>query len=189
MNNNSKILAISGSVRKDSVNTILLNNAVKAAKKAGADVTIVDMNDYELPLYNGDLEEKEGIPENAVRLKKLFLEHKGFLIASPEYNSSVTPLIKNTIDWVSRPMEGESMLQCFKGKTAAIMSASPGKLGGLRGLFHLREILQNIYTVVIPDMVAIPDAYNVFDENGNFIDKKLEAKIQKAAENLFAFLK
>ena len=107
-----------------------------------------------MPLFNQDLEEAEGPPENAGTLKAILLAHEGLLIASPEYNSSITPLLKNTIDWVSRAGEGDKALAAYEGKVAAVMSASPGRLGGLRGLVHLRSILSNIGVLVIPDQVG-----------------------------------
>lgn len=170
-----KILALAGSLRKDSLNKRLVKIAAAGARKAGAEVTIVDLADYRLPLYDGDLEAREGIPEKAKELKKLFVENQGFLIASPEYNSSISGTFKNAIDWVSRPEEGEPPLIGFKGKVAAIMSASPGALGGLRGLVHVRAILGNVGTLIIPDQLTVSSAHEAFNEEGQLKDpKKLE---------------
>lgn len=125
-----KILAFAGSTRRDSWNKKLIHNAVTSAKHSGADVSLVDLADYSLPLYEGDLEAAEGVPQKALKLKALFKAHDALLIAAPEYNSSVTPLLKNTLDWVSREWQGESGLVPYQRKVAAILSASPGQLGG-----------------------------------------------------------
>jgi chromate reductase len=167
----AKLLAFSGSARKASFNKKILKTAVQGAKDAGAEVTIVDLADFPMPLYNGDLEATEGLPENAKKFKKLMIESDGFLIAAPEYNSSITPLLKNAIDWVSRPEDGEASLIAFKGKVAALMSASPGGFGGLRGLVHVRAILGNIHVLVIPDQVAVPVVHEALNEDGSFKDQ------------------
>ena len=162
----TKILAFAGSARRDSWNKKLLHNAVDSAKKAGAEVTLIDLTDYVLPLYDGDLETNHGIPENAIRLKTLFKSHDGFLIASPEYNSSITPLLKNTLDWVSREWQGESGLAPYQGKVAALLSTSPGQWGGMRMLPHLRQILNTLGVLVLPGQVSVPSAAQAFDEHG-----------------------
>ena len=127
-----RILAFAGSARTDSYNHRLLLVAAEGAQAAGADVTVLNLKTYPLPLFDEDLEREDGTPENATQLKQLFLDHDGLLIASPEYNSSITPLLKNVIDWVSRSAEGEAPLAAYRGKVAALMAASPGGLGGLR---------------------------------------------------------
>ena len=124
----SKILAFAGSTRTDSFNKKLIRVAVKGAEAAGAEVTLIDLRDLPMPRYDGDLEEKEGVPPNGRRLKELMKSHSGFLLSCPEYNSSITGVLKNAIDWASREEEGEKPLVCFRGKTAALMSASPGVL-------------------------------------------------------------
>jgi chromate reductase len=173
-----RILAFAGSARSGSFNKRLVAIAAAAARAAGADVTLIDLRDYPLPLYDGDLEEREGIPANARKLKDLFLANQGLLISAPEYNSSITPLLKNTIDWVSRPVAGEAPLNCFDGKVAALMSASPGALGGLRGLVHVRAILQNIRVLTIPEQVAVPNAAEAFAPDGSLNDAKQHAAVQ-----------
>ncbi|HEY9397659.1 MAG TPA: NAD(P)H-dependent oxidoreductase, partial [Burkholderiales bacterium] len=115
-----RILAFAGSARRESLNRKLLNIAVQAAIEAGAAVTVLDLNDYPLPIYHGDLEAREGLPGNARKLKQLFLEHQGLLIASPEHNASVSALLKNTIDWVSRPDGGQNGLVPYQNKVAAL---------------------------------------------------------------------
>ena len=154
------ILSFSGSSRVDSLNGKLLRVATQGARAAGAVVTEIDLMKYHMPIYNGDLEATEGQPESATALKSLMRDSHGFLISSPEYNGGYSPLLKNAIDWVSRPIPGEPALAAFTGKTAAIMSASPGKLGGIRGLSQLRQILGNIGVLVLPDQVTLPAAQN-----------------------------
>ena len=126
-----------------------------------------------MPLFNQDLEKEQGIPEHALKFKKLLVEHDGFLIASPEYNSAFSPLLKNVIDWASRSeTENEPPLEAYQAKIAAIMATSPGGLGGIRGLVFLRMLLGNIGVTVIPDQQAIPTAFKAFDDNGALIDEK-----------------
>ena len=184
MTNRPKILAFAGSTRAASYNKLLVKVAAAGARAAGAEVTYVDLYDLPLPLFDEDLEAKEGIPENARKLKELMVAHDGFLIASPEYNSSVTAVLKNAIDWVSRPAPGEPGLVAFTDKVAVIMSTSPGGLGGLRGLVHLRSILGNINVFVLPDQKAIPQAFGVFNADGTMKDPKQ----QESVENLGAKL-
>lgn len=167
-----RILAFAGSVRSGSYNHQLVQAAAEGARAGGADVTILNLKHYPLPLFDEDLERASGKPENAVKLKQMFLEHDGLLIASPEYNGSLSPLLKNTIDWVSRADEGEKPLAAYQGKVAALMAASPGGLGGIRGLVHVRSILSGIGVIVLPDQVAVSRAFEAFDEEGNLKDEK-----------------
>ncbi|MBD2314152.1 NAD(P)H-dependent oxidoreductase [Desertifilum sp. FACHB-1129] len=190
MTTSPKILAFAGSAREASLNKYLVQVAAQGAKNAGAQVTDLDFRDLPLPLYDQDLEAKEGLPENVLKLKTLMKEHQGFLIASPEYNSSVTPLLKNAIDWASRPEPGEPplALTCFKNKVAAILSTSPGGLGGLRGLVHLRSILGNIGVLVIPQQKTIPNAFQVFNEQGQIQDPDLQADVEQIGAQLATVL-
>ncbi len=180
----ARILAFAGSTRAESWNKKLVRIAADAARAAGAEVTLLDLRDVPLPLYDGDLEAKEGLPANAKKLKELFLSHQGLLIASPEYNSSISAVLKNAIDWVSRPAPGEQPLACFADKVAGLLSASPGALGGLRGLVHLRSILGNIKVLVIPDQVAIPKAHEMFGPDGKLKDAKLAQQIDGVGQKL-----
>ena len=174
-----KLVAFAGSTRKDSVNKKLVKIAAKGAAEAGADVTIVDLKDYPMPLYDGDLEASGGYPDTAKELKKIFRESDGFLIASPEYNSGYSAVLKNTIDWVSRPSEeNEGPLVAYAGKVATIMSAAPGALGGLRGLYQLRELLMNINVTVQPTMQAVGQSGSVFDDVGSIKDAALLDRIK-----------
>jgi len=174
-----KILAFAGSLRAESFNKKLVQIAAAGARAAGAEVTSFDLRDLPLPVFDQDLEAREGLPANGRKLKDLFLSHQGLLISSPEYNSSITAALKNAIDWVSRPAPGEEPLGCFAGKVAALLAASPGALGGLRGLVHLRAILGNIKVIVIPDSIAVPKANEAFLPDGKLKDPKLQANVEK----------
>ena len=184
MSNQPKILAFAGSSRIDSFNKKLVQFAAEAARKAGAEVTYIDFLDYPMPLFNQDLEKQEGLPEKVVEFKRLLREHQGFLISCPEYNGSITPLLKNAIDWASRPELNEKPLSCFKGKVAALLATSPGGLGGIRGLVHVRAILEGIGVIVIPEQKAIPNAYQAFDESGKLTDEKQAQGIIEIAQKL-----
>lgn len=183
-----KILAFAGSLRKDSFNKRLVKVAAKGAEEAGAEVTFVDLKDYPLPVFDQDLE-AEGTPENATKLKELFKSHHGLLIASPEYNGSLTAALKNAIDWVSRKADGEQPLEAFRGKVAAIMAASPGGLGGLRALPHLRTVLSGIGVLVIPDQHAVSKAYDAFDDNGQLKDEGQKAKVMGLGADVAKLIK
>ncbi len=183
-----RILAFAGSARKASFNKKLARIAAAAARAAGAEVTLIELEDYPLPLFNQDDEAEHGLPENARKLKDLMLSHQGFLISSPEYNSSITPLLKNTIDWASRPVPGEPPLACFDGKAALLISASPGALGGMRALVHVRAILGNIGTHVLPGTISIAQAHEAFNEDGSLKDPAKQQRIEKLAADLVRFL-
>lgn len=190
MTRQPKIIALAGSMRKDSFNKKLIKIATDAAKEAGATVTLIDLNDFPLPLYHGDAEAENGLPENAKRLKKLFMEQDGLLISSPEYNSSVSGVLKNAIDWISRPEKEDPFYLCaYKGKMAALMSASPGALGGLRGLVPLRALLENMGTHVLPDQVTVATADQAFDTAGRLKDPKKEAAVKNLAKQLTDLLR
>lgn len=184
-----RVLAFAGSARKDSWNKKLVRTAAEAARQAGCEVTLLDLADFPLPIFDEDLERSSGLPANAVRLKAIFKEHQGLLIASPEYNSSFTALLKNTIDWVSRPVPGEPRMACFVGKTAALLSASPGALGGLRGLVHLRSVLGNIEVIVLPQQFALVKAHEAFDADGRLKDEGQRASVASLAAALASAVK
>ena len=170
----TKLLFMAGSTRKGSFNQRLSHTAEKIARESGVETEIIDLADYEMPLFNEDLESADGLPANAIALKKKFQECDGFFLACPEYNSSIPPLLKNTIDWISRPHEeGEGGLSAFKGKVAALGSASPGSIGGMRGLVVVRMLLGNIGVHVCPTQVAVADAGNAFNEIGLINDGKM----------------
>lgn len=182
---NPRILAFAGSLRAGSYNKQLVRLAAKAARTAGAEVTEIDLLDFPLPILNQDDEDARGLPENAKKLKALFLAHQGLLIASPEYNSSVSAALKNVIDWVSRTeTPDEPPLAPYAGKSAALMSASPGALGGLRGLVHLRAILGNIGVWTVPAQVCVPKAHEAFTPEGALKDSLLQAAVEALARSL-----
>ncbi len=185
-----RILAFAGAARRDSWNKKLLAVAVQGARDAGAEVTIYDFAEFPLPLYDGDLEAAGGLPPNAKKFKSLMREHHGLLIACPEYNSSITPLLKNAIDWASRPEspdgKPEPPLVAYQNKVAGLVAASPGALGGLRGLRHVREILSNINVLVLPQQFALSKANEAFDAAGKLIDPKAESSVKAVAAKLVA---
>lgn len=184
-----RILVFGGSLRVDSYNQKLATIAAAGARDAGADVTLISLRDYRLPLFDEDLEEAEGKSEAARKLKELFLKADGFIIASPEYNSGITGALKNAIDWVSRvDSEDEPPLSAFKGKSAAILAASPGGYGGARSLAQLRPLLENIHVSVLPEQVTVAKAYEAFDVDGNLVDPGQQAAVRKLAADLVAKL-
>ena len=180
----SRILAFSGSTRTDSYNKKLVKVAMRGAEAAGAQVTYVDLRELELPLYDGDLEQAQGLPAGARRFKDLLLANDGLLISSPEYNSSISAVLKNAIDWASRPVPGEKPLQAFVGKVAGLMAASPSALGGLRGLVALRYILGNIQVIVLPEQMVLGQSHSAFDENGDLKDEKQRAAAERIGRNV-----
>jgi NAD(P)H-dependent FMN reductase len=149
-------------------------------------VTFADLRDYPMPLYDGDQEASEGIPPIAKAFKELLRSHDAFVIASPEYNGSFPALVKNVIDWASRPEPGEKSLEVFRGKTAALVSASPGPGGGVRGLRHLRELLDMIGVNVIPTQVTVSRAGEAFDAEGRLVRPGDVDAIDRLASDLAA---
>jgi len=187
-----KILCFAGSLRQDSYNKKLVKIAMEGAKEAKAEATFLDLKEIPLPLFDEDLEKSQGLPENAHKLKQIMKEHQGILLACPEYNSSITAALKNAIDWASRPVPGEKPLECFKGKVAGLMSASPGAYGGLRGLVTVRSILGNIGVLVISEQVAVGKAHEAFAEDGSLKDEKqnqqvrdIGARVASLSERIF----
>lgn len=175
------LLAMTGSARRESLNRKALSVLVAGAEGAGAAVTVVEPYAYPLPLYDGDLETTSGLPEAAAELQRLFASHDGLLLAGPEYNGFFSPLIKNTLDWVSRPMsDGRPGTIHVRGKPACIASASPGALGGIRSLQHTRLYLSNLGFVVLPDQVGVPFANKVFGDDGSLTDERLRGALESA---------
>ncbi len=170
-----RILVFAGSLRTESFNHKLVVAASKGAEKAGAIVTIIRLREFQLPLYDQEIEDHQGLPENCLKLKELFKAHHGFLIGCPEYNSSISGVLKNTIDWVSRPHEGEAPLECFDRKVIGLTAASPGGLGGIRGLPIERMLFGHIKAIVLPDQYALASADKAFDDDGNLKDDKQRA--------------
>lgn len=171
------ILVFAGSAREDSFNKQLARLAADRIEALGGEPTFIDLRDYPMPLYDGDLEAESGLPENALALRRLLAEHQGLLIASPEYNGFITPLLKNTIDWLTRPHEGDSGLKLFQGRIAAVVSASPGGLGGIRSLALIRQLLGNIGVTVLPDQLAVARAKEAFDDDGSLASDGQQQKL------------
>lgn len=177
---NPKILVIPGSTRTGSHNVRLAALAEKELTLIDADVTRISLQDYPLPIYDADDDVRAGQPASAINLKQMITAHHGVFIASPEYSASVTPLLKNAIDWVSRVRErGDPTYAAFKNRVFAIASASPGRIGGLRSLMALRQILElGCGAFVIPDQVAIPNADQAFDAMDNIADTGLATALR-----------
>jgi len=176
-----KFLAISGSIRKESCNKKALKVLVRAVRDAGAEVTHLDLADYPMPLYDGDLESQQGLPANVKKFQSLIAKHDGLIIASPEYNGLPTPLLKNALDWASRTDKNNqnSGVKIFEGKVAALISASPSNLGGVRGLPITAQFLSNLGLIVVPDRATIGNCFENFDANGEVKDERIRALIIK----------
>ncbi|MBL8860782.1 MAG: NAD(P)H-dependent oxidoreductase [Planctomycetes bacterium] len=174
-----RILAFAGSLRRDSWNKKLVRVAAQGARDAGAEVSELDLKELDLPLYDGDLERASGLPAGAQRFKQLLRAHHGFLVASPEYNSSISGVLKNAIDWATRAEPGEPALAAFDGKVAGLLSASPGPFGGVRGLLTVRAILSGIRVIVAPDQTLVPKAHEAFDAEGRLTDARHAESAQR----------
>jgi len=179
-----KILAFAGSVRQESFNRRLLPAAIAGARAAGAEVNHIELADHPLPLFDQDKESREGLPDNARRLKTLMKESRGLLLACPEYNGSITPLLKNTLDWVSRRDGAESGSVPYRDKVVGLVSASAGRWGGMRGLRHVRDTLTVLGCIVLPEQYCLSGADLAFDESGAIKDDK----VRKGAEAIGARL-
>ncbi|MGR9106031.1 MAG: NADPH-dependent FMN reductase [Gammaproteobacteria bacterium] len=178
LNQPPSILAFSGSTRLGSYNELVLRVAARAAEAQGVAVDVIRLRDFPMPLYDADLEAEHGLPEEARRFKKLLSSHQGFLVASPEYNSSITAVLKNAIDWASRREGTESPLVCFKSKVVGLLSASPGALGGLRGLVHVRAIFGNLGCLLVPEQMAVSAADRAFDDQGELKDEAIRGRVE-----------
>ncbi|CAA2143482.1 NADPH-dependent FMN reductase [Hyphomicrobium sp. ghe19] len=182
-----RLLFFAGSARLNSFNKRLAKLGAMIAEANSIPSTFVDLADYPMPIYHGDLEEEEGPPDNARKLKNLMRAHTGIFIVSPEYNASFSPLLKNVIDWVSHTRDdGEAPLEVFRTRVFALASASGGGLGGLRGLMQLRAVLElGTGALVLPEQFALPRVREAFDDNGHLKNKdqteQLKSVIQKLA--------
>ncbi len=183
-----RILAFAGSLRTASWNKKLIAVAAESARRAGAEVTLIDLRDYSMPMYDGDIEGSYGLPANAIELKQQMIAHDGFLLSCPEYNSSISAVLKNSLDWVSRPQPGEPTPSPFRGKVAALMSASPGNLGGIRGLFTVRQVLTVLGTIVLPTQFGLARANAAFNEDGTLVDPGQQAAIDNVTAELVSIL-
>ena len=180
----TKILAFSGSTRRNSYNQAVVECAAQAAKDAGAEVTVINLADYAMPIFNEDEEAEYGIPERAQAFKQIMIEHDGILIASPEYNSSYPAVLKNAIDWASRKAGDEPVLAAYKQKVVGLMAASPGALGGMRVLVVLRMLMQNLSCIVAPAQVAVGNVADKLDESGAISDEKTKKQLANLAKQV-----
>ena len=182
----TRLLVFAGSAREGSWNKKLAAEAARIARARGADVTLADLRDYPMPLYDGDLEQAEGLPPRAAAFQEVLAAHDGWLIACPEYNGSITPLLKNTIDWSTRTPERKGSTALFQGRVVGLVSTSPGALGGLRALTTVRTILSNVGAFVVPKQLAVPLAPQAFDEDGHLTEeprrRALEAVVEQVLE-------
>jgi chromate reductase, NAD(P)H dehydrogenase (quinone) len=181
-----KILVFAGSIRTGSINARLAALVAKELVRAEADVTLISLADYPMPLYDGDLEARSGAPEQAVNLKRMMCAHHGVFIASPEYNASVTPLLKNTLDWVSRVRDGrEPPLIAYRERVFAVGAASNGSYGGMRSLVALRQILElGCGALVIPEQVVVREASQAFDAMDELKDERNAAMLRALVTRL-----
>jgi NAD(P)H-dependent FMN reductase len=185
----AKILVFAGSIRSGSMNARLAALATKEFALAGADVTRISLLDFPMPLYDGDLESRSGPPESAISLKKMMMLHQGVFIANPEYNASITPLLKNALDWVSRVREGrEPPLAAYKDRAFALGGASNGQYGAMRSILALRQVLElGCGALVIPDQIAIARAGDAFDDMDNLKDDGSAQRLKGVVRSLIRF--
>ena len=186
--NSARVLAISGSARNDSFNKKLLALAAAAASEAGASVTLLDLREFALPLYDGDGELANEFPANAAKLRDILVAHDGLLIACPEYNGGISPLLKNTIDWMTRAPSGKADSSLFNGKLAALCAASPGPWGGMRGLRWVRELLNNLGVTVLANQATIGTAHKAFDASGALTDARQSEAVRALGRELATLL-
>ena len=177
-----RVLAFAGSTRRGSLNFRLAQAAAREAEALGAEVHLACLSDYPLPVYDADREASQGLPEAARAFKALLAAHDVWLIASPEYNGFFTPLLKNALDWATRREAGEPRLAAFQDKVAAIMSATPGALGGIRGLPMLRLLLNNLGVLVIPEQLAVGHADEVLGKEGALRDEHLARRLRRLVQ-------
>lgn len=179
-----KIALLSGSLRGDSFNTkLVLAVAGEIEKQGGVEIDLISLNKLDLPLYDQDIEDK-AFPAGALELKKRLIAADAFLVGSPEYNGSISGALKNAIDWASRPRPDEESLECFKGKACGLLAASPGAIGGLRGLRHVRQILTQIQMVVVPQEFALGKAHEAFDDHGQIKDENARKMANNVGQSL-----
>ena len=180
----NRILVFAASARTQSFNKRLARLAAAAVERAGGSATFIDLREYPIPLYDGDLEREHGIPEQARRLKAMLAGHAGLIVVSPEYNGFITPLLKNTLDWLSRPDGDEDGLALFRDRVACVLSASPGGFGGMRSLALARQLLTNLGVTVLPDQLAVPRAAQAFTDKGDLADEKTAQRLDQICARL-----
>ncbi|WP_251048363.1 NAD(P)H-dependent oxidoreductase [Halomonas sp. ISL-56] len=181
----SKVLVFAGSAREASLNKQLAKLAAKRIEALGGEATFIDLKDYPCPLFDEDIE-TQGMPDNVLKLRDILADHQALLVASPEYNGFITPLLKNTLDWLSRPYQETPGLGLFAGKWAALVAASPGGLGGIRALPLGQQLLANLGLIVLPQPLSLPKAGSAFNDAGALNDaatgEKLDALCQRLVD-------
>lgn len=184
--NAPSILFFAGSARKASHNKRLAKLGARMAEANGIHAEFADLADYPMPLYDGDLEAAEGPPETARQFKTMMLRHSGIFIASPEYNASFSPLLKNALDWISHIRDAdEAPMHVFRSRVFALGSASPGGMGGLRGLLQIRQVLEvGIGALVIPEQFAVPRAHEAYDADGHLKNKDQQEQFKTVLQKL-----
>ena len=185
-----KILVIPGSLRTGSHNVRLAALAVKELAQTEAEVALISLADYPLPIYDADLVARSGMPVNAARLKKVLAAHRGVFIASPEYNASITPLLKNAIDWISVVRDpGEAQLAVFQNRAFALGGASPGRSGAMQSLLALRQVLAvGCRALVIPEQVTVPNAADAFGEMDELKDARAASQLKLVVRKLVDYV-
>lgn len=180
------LIAFAGSLRADSYNKLLVNNAADLARANGAEVTVIDLKEYQLPIFDEDLEKELDSPE-LTQLRKLFSSANGLLIASPEYNGSFSSVLKNTLDWLSRPAQDQSYSPAYGQFTVGLMATSPGGLGGIRGLSHIRELMSNLGSLVVPNQIAVGASYEAFDDNGKLANGAMSDRLEALVKQVIQY--
>lgn len=190
MSSTPKILAFAGSLREHSYSKRVVRVAAEGARNDGAVVEYIDLRDFPMPIYDADIQENQGFDEHALRFQRLLSEYNGFLIASPEYNGSLSAALKNALDWASRPNAEFKMGEVFGGKHAGIMTASPGAFGGLRCLGHLRGVLSVLGLHVLPTEIAVGKVHEMFDgEEIEMTDARMKSILESLGSKLSATIK
>ena len=180
-----KILVFNGSNRAGSYSGKVANAALAELARQGVEATRIQLSDYPLPIMDEGLEAEKGIPENAYRLARLMAAHDGFFIATPEYNGSIPPLLKNVIDWVSRiSRDGDRPLKAYANKAVALGSSSNGHFAGVRAIIHLRAVLSHVGLQVVSEQVSVPKAQEAFDSMDRFVDDKVRQNLERAIRSL-----
>lgn len=179
-----KIIVFSGSIRRDSLNKKLAAAAADAVREAGGEATLIDLGDYPAPIYHGDDEASAGLPEPILKLKALIAEHDGLMIATPEYNGFMSPLLMNTLDWVSRKSQIEGPENVLHSKYVAVMGAAPGRLGGVRAMPRLRDFMCELGCIPVQGFVTVPNAASAFSSDGSLIEEAVKAGLDGLAARL-----
>jgi chromate reductase, NAD(P)H dehydrogenase (quinone) len=181
----TRILVFNGSNRSGAFSGKVADAALRELSKHDVETTRIAFADYPLPLMDEDLEREKGIPENALKLARLFALHDGFFIATPEYNGSIPPLLKNVIDWVSRvSRDGDKPLKAYSGKVAALASSSSGQFAGVRAIIHLRAVLSHVGVQVVSEQISVPNARDAFDEMGGLKDERTQKNLERGVRSL-----